>query len=173
MSTRSGEFVKLAELREEVGNDAARFYYVQRKPEQHMDFDLDLAKSQSNDNPVYYVQYAHARICRVIETANSRDIKINEVTDYSDLNLEQEQSLLTLLAKYPEVVQTAARSYEPHQITYYLRDLANALHSYYNACQFLDSEEGLRDQRFALLKATKQVLQNGLRLLGVSAPEKM
>ncbi len=173
MSTRSGEFVKLAELRDEVGNDAARFYYVQRKPEQHMDFDLDLAKSQSNDNPVYYVQYAHARICRVFSTAQERKIAINAVSDYSGLNSDTEEALLTVLAKFPEVVQSAARVYEPHQITYYLRDVANALHSYYNACKFLDSEEALRDQRMALLTATRQVLHNGLSLLGVSAPERM
>ena len=173
MSTRSGEFVKLAELREEVGNDAARFYYVQRKPEQHMDFDLDLAKSQSNDNPVYYVQYAYARICQVFSAANERNIEIQSVDDYSELTSETEETLLTALAKFPEIVQTAAKAYEPHQITYYLRDLANALHSYYNACKFLDSDAGIRNQRMALLTATQQVLRNGLHLIGVSAPEKM
>ena len=173
MSTRSGEFVKLAELRDEVGNDAARFYYVQRKPEQHMDFDLDLAKSQSNDNPVYYVQYAHARICQVFNAAKERGIKLGDTQDYALLTSETEETLLTALAKFPEVVQTAARDYEPHQITYYLRDLANALHSYYNACKFLDSEEELRNQRMVLLSATQQVLKNGLALIGVSALEKM
>ena len=173
MSTRRGEFVKLAELREEVGNDAARFYYVQRKPEQHMDFDLDLAKSQSNDNPVYYVQYAHARICQVFSAATERNINVELVQDYSDLTSDTEETLLTALAKFPEVVQTAAKAYEPHQITYYLRDLANALHSYYNACKFLDSDESLRNQRMSLLLATQQVLRNGLLLIGVSAPEKM
>ena len=116
MSTRRGEFVKLAELREEVGNDAARFYYVQRKPEQHMDFDLDLAKSQSNDNPVYYVQYAHARICQVFSAATERNINVELVQDYSDLTSDTEETLLTALAKFPEVVQTAAKAYEPHQI---------------------------------------------------------
>lgn len=173
MSTRSGKFVELKELRDEVGNDAARFYYVQRKPEQHMDFDLDLAKSQSNDNPVYYVQYAHARVCRVFETATERDITIAEVNNFSALTLGQEQSLITALAKFPEVVIAAAKAYEPHQISYYLRDLANHLHSYYNACKFLDSETALRNQRMALLAAVRQVLNNGLHLLGVSAPEKM
>ena len=173
MSTRSGEFVKLAELRDEVGNDAARFYYVQRKPEQHMDFDLDLAKSQSNDNPVYYVQYAHARICQVFNAAAVRGIEIDEVQDYGLLTSETEENMLTALAKFPEMVQTAAKAYEPHQITYYLRDLANALHSYYNACKFLDSEDELRNQRMALLTATQQVLRNGLALIGVRAPEKM
>jgi len=173
MSTRSGKFVELKELRDEVGNDAARFYYVQRKPEQHMDFDLDLAKSQSNDNPVYYVQYAHARVCRVFETAAERGITTTIVTDFSALSLDQEQSLITALAKFPEVVTAAAKAYEPHQVSYYLRDLANHLHSYYNACKFLDSEPELRDQRMTLLIAVRQVLQNGLQLLGVSAPEKM
>lgn len=173
MSTRSGKFVKLAELRKEVGNDAARFYYVQRKPEQHMDFDLDLAKSQSNDNPVYYVQYAHARICRVFSTAKERGITVGETSNYVGLTSETEETLLTALAKFPEIVQAAAKVYEPHQVTYYLRDLANALHSYYNACKFLDSDAELRDQRMALLKATRQVLHNGLSLIGVSAPETM
>ena len=173
MTTRGGKFVKLAELREEVGNDAARFYYVQRKPEQHMDFDLDLAKSQSNDNPVYYVQYAYARICQVFAAANERNIDIQTVDNYSELTSETEEALLTALAKFPEVVQTAAKAYEPHQITYYLRDLANALHGYYNACKFLSSDAGIRNQRMALLTATQQVLRNGLHLIGVSAPEKM
>ena len=173
MSTRSGKFVTLADLRKEVGNDAARFYYVQRKPEQHMDFDLDLAKSQSNENPVYYVQYAHARICQVFAAAKERGIEISEVNEYSQLTTDAEDTLLTVLAKFPEKVLTAANAYEPHQITYYLRDLANSLHGYYNACKFLDSGAELRDQRMALLFVTKQVLQNGLRLLGVTAPEKM
>lgn len=173
MSTRSGKFVELKELRTEVGNDAARFYYVQRKPEQHMDFDLDLAKSQSNDNPVYYVQYAHARICRVFETAQERHIAVELSSEFSQLTLEAEDILITLLAKFPELIESAAKSYEPHQITYYLRELATGLHSYYNACKFLDSEPELRAQRFALLTAVKYVLANGLQLIGVSAPEKM
>ena len=173
MSTRSGKFVELKELRDEVGNDAARFYYVQRKPEQHMDFDLDLAKSQSNDNPVYYVQMAHARVCRVFETAIERGITTTVVNDFSALTLDQEQSLITALAKFPEVISAAAIAYEPHQVSYYLRDLANHLHSYYSACKFLDSEPELRDQRMTLLTAVRQILHNGLHLLGVSAPEKM
>lgn len=173
MSTRSGQFVTLRDLRDEVGSDPARFYYVQRKPEQHMDFDLDLAVSQSNDNPVYYVQYAHARICRVFDTAAERAIAFTVAADYSLLTDETEQTLLTLLAKFPEVVVGAARAYEPHQISYYLRDLATGLHSYYNACKFLDVEADLRDQRLTLLTAVRQVLQNGLHLLGVSAPQSM
>ena len=173
MSTRSGQFVTLRDLRSDVGRDPARFYYVQRKPEQHMDFDLDLAVSQSNDNPVYYVQYAHARICRVFKTAAERGIAWAKAEDYSRLDNDAEYALLTLLAKFPEVVTHAAGAYEPHQISYYLRDLATGLHSYYNACKFLDVEDGLRTQRLTLLHAVRQVLQNGLQLLGVSAPQSM
>ena len=175
MSTRSGEFVTLRELRDEVGSDAARFFYVQRKSEQHMDFDLDLAKSQSNENPVYYVQYAHARICSIFEQAKERNIQVGDVSqaDFSLLKGEHEEILLTQIEKFPEMIETAARNYEPHQTTYYLRDLANAFHSYYNAVKFLDADETERNARLALISATKQVLANGLELIGVTAPEKM
>lgn len=175
MSTRSGEFVTLKELREEVGSDAARFFYVQRKSEQHMDFDLDLAKSQSNENPVYYVQYAHARICSIFEQAKERDIVVTDVSkaDFSLLTGEHEEALLMQLERFPEMVETAASNYEPHQTTYYLRDLANAFHSYYNAVKFLDANEAERNARLALVAATKQVLANGLQLIGVTALEKM
>ena len=175
MSTRSGEFVTLKELREEVGSDAARFFYVQRKSEQHMDFDLDLAKSQNNENPVYYVQYAHARICSIFEQAKERGIEVADVSkaDFSLLTGEHEETLLTQLARFPEMVETAARNYEPHQTTYYLRDLANAFHSYYNAVKFLDADDAERNARLALIAASKQVLANGLQLIGVTALEKM
>jgi arginyl-tRNA synthetase len=148
MSTRSGEFVTLRELRAEVGNDAARFFYVLRKSEAHMDFDLDLAKSQSTDNPVYYIQY------RLTES--------------------HETELLARLAQYPETIEQAAGDYAPHQLAYYLRDLANDLHTYYNAHEFLLKDDAtLRDARLTLIDATRQVLANGLALLGVSAPESM
>lgn len=175
MSTRSGEFVTLRELREEVGADAARFFYVQRKSEQHMDFDLDLAKSQTNENPVYYVQYAHARICSIFEQAKERGIEVADLSkaDFSHLQSEHEETLLTQLARFPEMLETAARNYEPHQTTYYLRDLANAFHSYYNAVKFLDADEAERNARLALVAATRQVLANGLQLIGVTALEKM
>jgi arginyl-tRNA synthetase len=176
MSTRSGEFVTLRELRKEVGVDAARFFYVMRKCEQHLDFDLDLAKSQSNDNPVYYVQYAHARICSVLQQAAEKGIDI-ELTAGRE-NLERlteahEQALQTSLARYPEVVEAAALHEEPHQLTHYLRELANDFHTYYNAHKFLIEDAALRDARMKLILATRQVLRNGLNLLGVSAPEKM
>ena len=175
MSTRSGEFVTLRELRDEVGSDAARFFYAQRKSEQHMDFDLDLAKSQSKDNPMYYVQYAHARICRIFATADERGIDTSAITtaDFSLLNSDQENSLLTLLQRFPEMVQTAARNYEPHQITYYLRDLATALQSYYASTKILDADTAQRDAMLALCAATRQTLKNGLGIIGVGAPESM
>ena len=176
MSTRSGSFVTLRELRKEVGSDAARFFYVMRKCEQHMDFDLDLAKSQSSDNPVYYVQYAHARVCSVLRQAAEKGIPV-EISE-GDRNLERltedhEQALLKTLARYPEVVETSALNEEPHQLTHYVRDLANDFHTYYNAHQFLVEDEALRDARIKLILAVRQVLRNGLNLLGVSAPEKM
>lgn len=176
MSTRSGSFVTLRELRKEVGSDAARFFYVMRKCEQHMDFDLDLAKSQSSDNPVYYVQYAHARVCSVLRQAAEKSISV-DVTPGNE-NLERlvephEQGLLKTLARYPEVVENAALNEEPHQLTHYVRELANDFHTYYNAHQFLIGDESLRDARIKLILAVRQVLKNGLNLLGVSAPEKM
>jgi len=175
MSTRSGEFVTLRDLRDEIGSDAARFFYAQRKSEQHMDFDLDLAKSQSNENPMYYVQYAHARICRIFETAAEREIDVSKVktADFSLLESDHENTLLTLLQRFPEVVESAATSFEPHQITYYLRDLATAFHSYYNAIKFLEAESAHRDAMLGLSLATQQVLKNGLTILGVGAPEAM
>jgi arginyl-tRNA synthetase len=176
MSTRSGEFVTLRQLRKEVGRDAARFFYVMRKCEQHLDFDLDLAKSQSSDNPVYYVQYAHARICAVLRQAGEKglDIEPSEgMTNLERLTEPHELALLNSLSRYPEVVEAAALNEEPHQLTHYLRDLANDLHTYYNAHQFLVDDQELRDARIKLILATREVLRNGLNLIGVSAPETM
>ena len=176
MSTRSGEFITLRELRKEVGRDAARFFYVMRKCEQHMDFDLDLAKSQSADNPVYYVQYAHARIHAVLRQAAEKSIDVSPsegVENLDRLNETHERQLLTSLSRYPEVVEAAALNEEPHQLTHYLRDLANHFHTYYNAHQFLVDDPALRDARIKLILATREVLRNGLNLLGVAAPEQM
>jgi arginyl-tRNA synthetase len=168
--------VTLRELREEVSNDAARFFYVMRKAEQHMDFDLDLAKSRSNENPMYYIQYAHARICSVsrklIEANHTHDIDIGN----DNLNLlitGHEQALLKRLAAYPEVIKTAAKNLEPHSIAHYLRELANDFHSYYNAEKFIIDDTLLRNARFNLIQAVKQTICNGLAILGVSAPESM
>ena len=175
MSTRGGEFVTLRELREEVGNDAARFFYALRRPDQHMDFDLDLARTQSADNPVYYVQYAHARICSVFRQIGERGMETPADTtpDYTLLNEQREIDLLRTLSRYPEVVVFAANALEPHQVAYYLRDLATDFHAYYNAHPFLSSEADLRLARLGLIDATRQVIANGLDLLGVSAPESM
>ena len=176
MSTRSGEFVTLRQLRKEVGRDAARFFYVMRRCEQHMDFDLDLAKSQSADNPVYYCQYAHARVCSVLRQAADRGLVVEPTpgtTNLERLTEQQERALLRTLARYPEVVEAAALGHEPHQLTHYLRELANDLHTYYNAHQFLVDDEGLRDARIKLILAVREVLRNGLGLVGVSAPEAM
>jgi arginyl-tRNA synthetase len=176
MSTRSGEFVTLRELRAEVGNDAARFFYVLRKCEQHMDFDLDLAKSQSNDNPVFYIQYAHARVHSVfrqlVEKGFTRD-RARGAAGLERLNESHEQALMATLARYPEVVESAALAHEPHVLAYYLRELANDFHTYYNAHTFIVDDAALRDARLNLIDAARQVLANGLGLLGVSAPETM
>ena len=176
MSTRSGEFVTLRQLRKEVGSDAARFFYVMRKCEQHLDFDLELAKSKSNENPMYYIQYAHARVCSVLHQLDEKGFSYNQdngLANLDKLTEKHEQALMTTLSKFSDLVETAASNHEPHQLAHYLRDLANDLHTYYNAHQFIVDDEAIRNSRLALITATKQVLQNGLGLLGVSAPDKM
>jgi arginyl-tRNA synthetase len=172
MSTRSGEFVTLRELRNEVGNDAARFFYVLRKADQHLDFDLDLAKSQSTDNPVYYVQYAHARVCSVLEQWGGAAAELAGA-DVTALVAEHETALLALLLEYPDAVENAARDFAPHLVAFYLRELAAGFHSYYNATRLLVEDESVKRARLALAAAVRQVLRNGLALLGVSAPDRM
>ncbi len=171
MGKRSGEFVTLRELREEVGNDAARFFYVLRKSDQHLDFDLDLAKSESSDNPVYYVQYAHARVCSVFAQIERWDFPKN--LSLEPLKSDRELLLAQRLAEFPELILTAARERAPHSLAFYLRELAAEFHSYYNAERILVDDETLRSARLALSAAVRQTLANGLSLLGVSAPEKM
>lgn len=176
MSTRSGEFVTLRQLRKEVGSDAARFFYVMRKCEQHLDFDLDLAKSKSNENPMYYIQYAHARVCSVLRQLDEKGFSHDQeagLENIDNLSEQHEQALMTTLSKFAELVEKAALNHEPHQLAHYLRDLANDFHTYYNAHQFIVDDEAIRNARLCLIKATKQVLQNGLGLLGVSAPDEM
>jgi arginyl-tRNA synthetase len=176
MSTRSGEFVTLRQLRKEVGSDAARYFYVMRKCEQHMDFDLDLARSQSNDNPVYYVQYAHARVMSVFRQLEDKGLTWDRALgsqSLARLTESHEQELLINLSRYPEVLETAAINHEPHQLTNYLRDLANDFHTYYNAHTFIVDDPALRNARLNLISATRQVIGNALGLLGVSAPESM
>ncbi len=173
MSTRSGEFVTLRELRHEVGKDAARFFYVMRRSDQHLDFDLDLAKSQSNENPVYYIQYAHARICSVIAQWDGDNGLLNDA-DTDTLTSAIELSLLQKLIDFPDMVESAAKELMPHLIAFYLKELASEFHSYYNASRFIVPEEPVQQHaRLALITAVQQVLCNGLTLLGVSAPEKM
>jgi arginyl-tRNA synthetase len=172
MGKRSGEFVTLRELRDEVGNDAARFFYVMRKCDQHLDFDLDLAKSESQDNPVYYVQYAHARVCSVFAQWGGDPARLERAA-LEPLDSPRELSLVQRLGEFPELVQAAAQELAPHTIAFYLRELAGEFHSYYNAERILVEDEALCAARLALCAATRQVLANGLSLLGVSAPEKM
>ena len=176
MSTRAGSFVTLRELREEVGTDAARYFYVMRGNDQHLDFDLDLAKSQSNDNPVYYIQYAHARICAIFrQLAEKKWSHSRNAVDAARARLvePQEQALLMDLFRFPETIEAAAENDAPQLMATYLRELAGAFHSYYNATAILVPEEELRNARLGLCLAIKQVLVNGLALIGVSAPETM
>ena len=175
MSTRAGEFVTLRKLREEVGNDAARFFYVSRKNDHHMDFDLALAKTQSADNPVYYIQYAFARICSVFRQLPEKNLPTlaQVAPDYGLLTEPGEFDLMKTLSRFPEVVEQGAEGFEPHLLAYYLRELANDFHAYYNAHPFLSSNADLRQARLGLIDATRQVIANGLALLGVSAPQRM
>lgn len=175
MSTRAGKFVPLRELRSEVGIDAARFFYVTRKPGQHIDFDLSLAKSQSSENPVYYIQYAHARICSVFRRSDDRDDRRPDFSaaDTSRLDEEDEVRLMKMLADYDGILEDTARRMEPHHLIQFLRDLANAFHIYYNHSRFLIDDVALQDARLLLISAVRDTIADGLHLLGVSAPENM
>ena len=172
MSTRAGEYVTLRQVREEVGNDACRFFYLLRKQDQALDFDLELAKSQSNDNPVYYVQYAHARICSVLSQWEGNIAELS-TTDLTPLINEREYALCARLAEFPDLIQSAARDYAPHGLAFYLKDLAGEFHSWYNAERVLVDDEALKRARLALAVAVRQVIRNGLSLLGVSQPASM
>ncbi len=176
ISKRAGSYVTLRDLIDEVGRDATRYFLIARKSDSQMVFDIDLARSQSNDNPVYYVQYAHARVCSVLRQLGERGLSWNRdngLAQLAKLDNEHESALMVELSRYPEVVETAAASLEPHLIANYLRELAYALHTYYHAHQFIVENADVRDARLALAVAARQVLANGLDLLGVSAPEQM
>ena len=176
MSTRSGNFITLRELRDEVSNDAARFFYVMRSHDQHLDFDLDLAKSRTNENPVFYIQYAHARICSVFRNLEDTDERHNVEIGNVALDLlteDHELQLMRNISRFTETIDSAARLRSPHLLAHYLHSLATDLHSYYNAHQFLVKDENLRNARLNLIAATRTVLARGLSLLGVSAPEEM
>ena len=175
MSTRRGEFVPLKEVLKEVGRDAVRFIFLTRHCNSHLDFDLSLAKKQSQENPVYYVQYAHARVASVFEKASERGISLKslEEIDLGFLKEEEELELLKLLDAFPDIVEGAAESLEPHRLTFYLTEVATIFHNYYTKHRFLSEDEGLTQARLALALATQRVIGRGLSLLGVSAPEKM
>ncbi|PKO38151.1 MAG: arginine--tRNA ligase [Betaproteobacteria bacterium HGW-Betaproteobacteria-6] len=176
MSTRSGEFVTLRELRGEVGNDACRFFYALRKSDQHLDFDLDLAKSQTNENPVYYIQYAHARICSVVGQwagATGGDLAVLADADLALLSNARELTIASKLTEFRDLIDNAARELAPHLIAFYLKDLAGEFHGWYNAERMLVDDAALRDARVALAVAVRQTIRNGLTILGVSCPESM
>lgn len=176
MGKREAQFVTLRQLREEVGNDACRLFYLMRSHDQHLDFDLELAKSRSNENPVYYLQYAHARVASVRRQLQARGLAFDQALGLQHLSLLDspfEQAVLSALSRYPEVLVQAASLRAPHLLVHFLRELANAFHSWYNAAPFIVDDAPLRNVRLALAFGTQQVLANGLRLLGVSAPESM
>jgi arginyl-tRNA synthetase len=176
MSTRKGTFVTLRELFEEVGVDAARFFYTMRRYDQHLDFDLDLAKSRSNENPVYYIQYAHARICSVFRQLSEKKLQwdqINGLKNCYKLDTLPEKALFRCLLRYQDTLKTAGEHFEPQILAHYLHELANYFHSYYNAYQFLVKDVDLRDARLSLILATRYVIVNGLKILGVNAPHEM
>jgi arginyl-tRNA synthetase len=176
MGKREAQFVTLRQLREEVGNDACRFFYLMRSHDQPLDFDLELAKSRTNDNPVYYIQYAHARVASVMKQLESRQLQYDAAMasqNLARLDSPQEQAALRELARYPDVVQQAAAGRAPHALVHYLRELANSFHSWYNAATFIVEDAPLRNARLALALGVRQVIGNGLGLLGVSAPDSM
>jgi len=175
MSKRAGDFVTLRDVVQEVGSDAARYIFLTRRSDSHLDFDLDVAKEQSRENPVYYVQYAHARLASLFREAESRGIAVpsKERVDLSLLDLEEEQAIIKSLAKYPEVVEEAALAYEPHRLTFYLQDLAGLLHNYYFKHRVITEDASRTSSKLFLLKQVKMVIQSALKILGVNAPERM
>ena len=172
MSTRSGEFITLKELIEEVTSEAARFFYINRKADQHLDFDLDLAKEQSKDNPLYYIQYAHARICSVLRKSKAQEEELT-TSELGLLDSNKEIEIQKILKQYPPLIERAALASEPHLICYYLKDLASIFHSYYNTEKFIVEDQKLMNSRLFLLSGVKQVIHNGLTVLGINAPHEM
>ena len=172
MSTRSGEFITLKELIKEVTSEAARFFYINRKADQHLDFDLDLAKEQSKDNPLYYIQYAHARICSVLRKSKAQEEELT-TSELGLLDSNKEIEIQKILKQYPPLIERAALASEPHLICYYLKDLASIFHSYYNTEKFIVEDQKLMNSRLFLLSGVKQVIYNGLTVLGINAPHEM
>lgn len=175
MSTRSGEFVTLREVLDEVGKDAARYHFLMRRSDSHLDFDLEVAKKQSNENPVFYVQYAHARICSILRMAQERGMTL---PDFAAINPSllaepEERTLIKMMARYPEMLEGAVKTLEVHRITFYLNELAGMFHGYYNKYKVVTEDAALSAARLALVEAVRQVLVNALGIMGVGAPEKM
>jgi arginyl-tRNA synthetase len=175
MSTRSGEFVTLREVVDEVGRDAARYNFMMRRSDSHLDFDLELAKKQSNENPVYYVQYAHARICSILRMAQERGCgaPADGEAALDRLTLPEEIDLIKAVMRFPEMIEGAVKTLEPHRLTFYLNDLAALFHSYYNRNKVLSDDSGMSEARLYLVESVRIVLSNTLKLLGVSTPERM
>ncbi len=174
MSKRTGKAVTLRDLMEEVGIDATRYFFAMRSADSHLDFDMDLAVSSSNENPVYYVQYAHARLCSIFRQAEEKGINLDVEADLAPVNTEKEFDLLKKIGEFPEVIAWSADKYAPHRITNYLHELSSAFHSFYNAERVIDAENPEQTKaRLVLAKAVQTTLQNGMKLIGVSAPEKM
>jgi len=175
MSKRAGNFVTLRDVVQDVGADAARYIFLTRKTDSHLDFDLDIAKEQSRENPVYYVQYAHARIASVFREVEARNIPVpgRETVKIDLLDVEEEQNIIKALAKYPEMIEEAALAYEPHRITFYLQDLAGLLHNYYFKHRIITEDPARTGARLFLMKQVKTVIQSALKILGVTAPERM
>jgi len=175
MSTRSGEFVTLREVLDEVGKDAARYNFLMRRSDSHLDFDLDLVKKQSNENPVYYVQYAHARICSIIKMAQEKNITIPTYPEIDTglLKEPEEINLIKMMVRYPEIIDGSVRTLEPHRITFYLHELSGVFHSYYNKNKVLSENKSLTSARLFLIKTIRVILENSLNILGVGAPKKM
>ncbi|MCK4860021.1 MAG: arginine--tRNA ligase [Candidatus Omnitrophica bacterium] len=174
MSTRAGEFVSLRQLLEEIGKDASRFFFVSRRSDNHLDFDLELAKKRNLENPVYYVQYAHARICNIIEFAKDSNLSIKVSPDLQSLlNKKKEIELIKKLGEFPDVLKLITRRLEPHRLTIYLQELASAFHSFYDQHRVVTEDKKLTSARLLLVNCTKIVLQKGLNLLGISAPQRM
>ncbi len=171
MSKRKGDFVTMRDVLQEVGKDAARYFYIMRSTDSHLDFDLDLAKEESSNNPVYYIQYAHARICSIFD--NIDEFNPDDSIDLTLLNKEEEIDLIKLLARYPEEIKISALNRQPHNMAAFAHDLASTFHIFYNKCRVLTGDEKLTEARVLLVKATQQVLQNLLKLLGINAPEQM
>ena len=173
MSKRTGQSVTLNELMEEVGTDAARYFFLMRSLDSQLDFDLDLAKKKSNDNPVYYIQYAHARICSIFRQAEENKLAVGAQPELSLLTDESELDLIKKIEEYPEEIERAARDYAPQRIARYSYDLASAFHSFYNRCRIVGVEPKLAEARLALVQVTAHVIRHSLGILGVSAPEQM